>query len=141
MIEQRAMNVNVRGKDEAAGPPGDFIAMTASAVAALFTFLGFFQAAGGAAVKGVSTPYGAVMFAAAGICFVFAGVTLGCRFVNPDSRLARSPGWMYFLTSSIIIIASAAAMVLGFQGYAREAGPVMTMASGLFIALAGMMKF
>lgn len=141
MIEQRAVNVNVRGKDEAASPPGDFIAMTASAVAALFTFLGFFQTAGGAVVRGAATPYGVVMLAAAGICFVFSGVTLGSRFVNPESRLARSPGWMYFMTASVIIIASVAAMVLGYQGYSKEIGPVMTMGSGLFIAFAGMMKF
>jgi hypothetical protein len=141
MIEQRAEMMNVRTKDEAAGPPGDFIAMTSSAVAALFTFLGFFQTAGGAVVKGYETPYGAVMLTAAAICFMFSGVTLGSRFVNPESRLARSPGWMYFLASSVIIITSVAAMVLGFQGYANEAGPIMTMVSGLFIGFGGIMKF
>lgn len=141
MIEQRAVSMNVRTKDEAASPPGDFIALTASAVAALFTFLGFFQTAGGAAVKGIETPYGVVMFAAAAICFAFSGVALGSRFVNNESRLARSPGWMYFLAASVIIIASVAAMVLGFQDYTTQAGPIMTMGSGLFMAFAGMMKF
>jgi hypothetical protein len=143
MIEQNVARVRAREEVsfEATNPSGDFIALVSSAAAAIFAFITFFQTTGGVAIKGYETPYGAVIMVAGAACFVFAGVVMISRFINPKSWLARNPGWAYFAASSAIIIMSVMAMVLGYHGYMKEAGPVVTMATGFFCGVAGMLKF
>ncbi len=141
MLEQRMDVTKARASDDAANPSGDFMALISSAIAAIFAFLGFYQVADGTLVKGFETPYGLIMLVAGTACCLFAGAVLGSKLINPESWLARSPGWVYFATSAVVIILSIMAMVVGFHGYAVGTGPVATMVAGLFLGLAGMMKF
>ncbi len=141
MVEQNVVRIKEGVSFEATNPSGDFIALVSSAVAAIFAFITFFQTTGGVAIKGYETPYGAVVLVAGAACFVFAGAVMVGRFINPKSWLVRNPGWAYFTASSVIIIMSVMAMVLGYHDYLKEAGPVVTMAAGLFCGFAGMIKF
>ena len=141
MIEQRTDIARARAMSHAATPSGDFMALVSSAVAVIFTFLGFYQAADGVVVKGFETPYGLIVLTAAAACGLFAMAVLGSKLINPDSWFSRSPGWAYFTASAVVVIMSFAAMVIGLHDYAVGPGPVASMAAGLFLGLAGMMKF
>lgn len=141
MVEQNVARIREGVSFEATNPSGDFMALVSSAAAAIFAFITFFQTTGGVAVKGYETPYGMVILVAAAACFVFAGLVMVSRFINPKSWMARNPGWAYFAASSAIVIMSVAAMVLGYHGYATATGPIVTMATGLFCGVAGMIKF
>lgn len=128
-------------RGEAAKPSGDFLAMVSSAVCCLFTSLGFYQSAGGEVIKGYQTPYGILVLLTGAACFIFSMTVLWAKFLNNDFRLARSPGWAYSLSASVIVIASIMAIVLGYHGYQSAFSPVLTFGAGVFVGFAGLMKF
>lgn len=135
--------VEVRDKDEAATPAGDFIAQVASAVAVIFTFLTFYtNPANEAAVKGYETPYGIIILVAGALSFIFASAVLWAKFLDRDFWLIRSPGWGYNVAAGVIIVVSILAMVFPWKGYDVNWGaPLVELITGVIIGVGGMLKF
>ena len=135
--------VECREKDEAVTPVGDFVAQVASAAAVIFAFLTFYtNPVTGGVTKGYETAYGIIIIIVAALSFLFATAVLWIKFVKRDFWLARSPGWGYGSASAIIIIVAILAMVFPVGGYDVSWGAlVVEFLTGVFLAIAGMLKF
>jgi len=141
-------------KDEAVSPVGDFIALVGGFAAVVFALAlkwytpsGAAIAHGGKALRGVNVanPVGIVCFAAGAFTFAFAIFVLVGRFINPNFRLVRSPGWVYAVTASVIFMAGIVGLavppnIAGFQA-GISAGVILELFAGAAIGVGGLLKF
>jgi len=138
-------------QDDAVSPVGDFIALVGGFAAVIFAIAvkWYSPAAGhaGKALKGVnpSNPVGVICFAVGAGVFAFAVVVLVGRFINPNFRLVRSPGWVYAFGASIIFMACIVGLavppnIAGFQA-TISAGLILELFAGAAIGVGGLLKF
>ena len=141
--EPEVTPVEIREKDEAATPVGDFMAQVASAAAVIFVFLTFYtNPVTGEVVKGYETAYGIIILIAAALTFIFATAVLWSKFVKKEFWLVRSPGWAYGAAAGVIIIVSILAIVFPRSGYDVSYGAIIVeFFAAIFIAIGGMLKF
>jgi hypothetical protein len=141
-------------KEEAVSPIGDFIALVGGFAAVVFaaainwyTPSTLAAARGGKALKGVNAgnPVGVICFIVGAAVFIFAGFMLIGRFINPNFRLVRSPGWAYAAGSAVIFMACIVGLalppnIMNLQA-GVSAGVVVTLFAGAAIAVGGLLKF
>ncbi|MDD5748416.1 MAG: hypothetical protein PHP64_05145 [Actinomycetota bacterium] len=153
------MNQNVQGRgepekirDEAVSPVGDFIALVGGFAGLLFAaFMNWYatsEAAKETAKVGIKTPVGVLCFMISAGVFAFAIVMLIGRFVNPQFRLMRSPGWVYGTAAAILYMACIFGLVVtpeiqGIFGknYGLSAGIIMELIAASAIGVGGLLKF
>lgn len=133
-------------KDESVSPIGDFIALVGGFAAALFAIaLNWYTRAGQPPMKGVKAPVGVISFALGVGVFAFAVVMLVGRFINPDFRLMRSPGWVYGFAASVIFMVCIVGLVvtpkLGGQTSNINAGIILELLAASAIGVGGLLKF
>ncbi len=143
MVEEEKVEAKVCETDketiEASKPVGDFIAQVAAAICVVLTFLTFYTEL--PVYKGYETPYGIILMVFAALCWLFASAVLWAKFLDRDFWLARSPGWFYMASSSVIIVVSVIAMVFPYKHDPSYGALVGTLFTGLFIAFGGLLKF
>jgi hypothetical protein len=140
-------------KDDAVSPVGDFIALVGGFAAVIFAIAVKWYSPAAAvagrakALKGVnpSNPVGVICFAVGAGVFAFAVVVLVGRFVNPNFRLVRSPGWVYAFGASIIFMACIVGLavppnIAGLQA-TISAGVILELFAGAAIGVGGLLKF
>lgn len=132
-------------KDESISPIGDFIALVAGFAGFLFPLTLNWYSREGEYLKGVDTIVGKICFALGVAVFVFAIVVLIGRFINPNFRLHRSPGWVYGLSASIIFMVSIVALVApeninGIQA-GISYGIILELFAASAIGVGGLLKF
>ena len=77
--------------------------------------------------------------------FMFAVVVLVGRFINPNFRLFRSPGWVYAMGASIIFMACIVGLavppnIAGLQA-TIGAGIILELFAAAAIGVGGLLKF
>lgn len=140
-------------KDEAVSPVGDFIALVGGFAAVIFAVaLKWYSPAASVAsrakaLKGVNpaNPIGVICFVVGAGVFVFAILVLVGRFINPNFRLMRSPGWVYAMGASIIFMACIVGLavppnIAGVQA-GISAGLILELFAGAAIGVGGLLKF
>lgn len=124
---------------DAAKPVGDFMAQVSSAIAVMLCFLTFYS--GPETYKGYETPYGIILIIAGFVCWLFASGVLVEKCIRKDFWLSRSPGWLYGLAASIIVIVSLLAMLFPFREDPNLGVMGGTLFTGFFIMFGSMLKF
>lgn len=134
-------------KDESVSPVGDFIALVGGFAAVIFAIALPWYTAGGKSMKGVDphNPVGVICFVVGVAVFMFAVVVLVGRFINPNFRLIRSPGWVYALGASIIFMACIVGLavppnIAGLKA-GISAGIILELFAGAAIGVGGLLKF
>jgi hypothetical protein len=140
-------------KDDAISPVGDFIALVGGFAAVIFAIaLKWYSPAAAVAsrakaLKGVNAgnPIGVVCFVVGVAVFVFAILVLVGRFINPNFRLMRSPGWVYAMGAAIIFMACIVGLavppnIAGMQA-GISAGIILELFAGAAIGVGGLLKF
>ena len=140
-------------RENAVSPVGDFIAVVGGFVAALFAIaLNWYTPAQSVAsaeksLRGTTpqNPAGVICFVIGAVVFAFGIVVLIGRFINPNFRLMRSPGWVYATAATIVFIACITALVVppniaGVQA-GISAGPILELFAAIAIGVAGLLKF
>lgn len=140
-------------RDDAVSPVGDFIALVGGFAAVIFAVaLKWYSPAAALAgraksLKGVNAgnPVGVVCFAVGVGVFMFAVVVLVGRFINPNFRLFRSPGWVYAMGASIIFMACIVGLavppnIAGLQA-TIGAGIILELFAAAAIGVGGLLKF
>lgn len=157
---QSGMTQPEKTKDEAVSPVGDFIALVGGFMGVLFAaFLNWYTISGNKvpvgvdkAKVGIKVPVGVLCFMVSAAVFIFAIFVLIGRFVNPNFRLMRSPGWVYSTGSAILFMACIFGLVVtpkiaselgGLQGtnYGLSAGIIMELIAASVVGVAGLLKF
>ena len=148
--------VQAEGADAAISPVGDFIALVGGFAAALFAVaLKWYTPSGAAlrqdsalkALRGINphNPVGVICFVLGVSVFAFAILVLVGRFVNPQFKLIRSPGWIYGFAASVIFMAAIVGLVVppnigGFQS-GINAGLILELMAAAAIGVGGLLKF
>ena len=141
-------------RDDAVSPVGDFIALVGGFAAVIFAIaLHWYTPTaaavklGGHALKGVNAAniVGVVCFVVGVGVFMFAVVVLVGRFINPNFRLMRSPGWVYAMGASIIFMACIVGLAVppnikGFQA-GISSGIILELFAAAAIGVGGLLKF
>lgn len=140
-------------RDDAVSPVGDFIALVGGFAAVIFAVaLKWYSPAAALAgraksLKGVNAgnPVGVVCFVVGVGVFMFAVVVLVGRFINPNFRLFRSPGWVYAMGASIIFMACIVGLavppnIAGLQA-TIGAGIILELFAAAAIGVGGLLKF
>ena len=98
-------------------------------------------------LKGVNAgnPVGVVCFVVGVGVFMFAVVVLVGRFINPNFRLFRSPGWVNAMGASIIFMACIVGLavppnIAGLQA-TIGAGIILELFAAAAIGVGGLLKF
>lgn len=140
-------------KDDAISPVGDFIAMVGGFAAVIFAIaLTWYTPAESVknvakALKGVNAhnPVGVICFAAGAGVFAFAIIVLIGRFINPNFRLVRSPGWIYAFGASIIFMACIVGIAvppnISSAQAGISAGVILEFFAAAAIGVGGLLKF
>lgn len=137
-------------KDESISPIGDFIALVGGFAGFIFAaFMNWYTLEGEPAKKGVNTPVGVICFMLGVAVFVFAIVMLIGRFINPDFRAARSPGWVYGAAASIMFMTCIFGLVVTPEiaakaqavSYGISAGIILELFAASAIGVGGLLKF
>jgi hypothetical protein len=137
--------------DDAVSPVGDFIALVGGFAAVIFAVaLTWYTPAKGVAEKAlrgvhVKNPVGIICFAVGAGVFAFAIVVLVGRFINPNFRLIRSPGWVYAFGASIIFMACIVGLAvppnIGAAQAGIGAGVILELFAASAIGIGGLLKF
>ena len=140
-------------KDDAISPVGDFIALVGGFAAVIFaaTLKWYGPAAAVSAsykaLRGINpaNPIGVICFVVGVAVFAFAVVVLIGRFINPNFRLMRSPGWVYAMGASIIFMACIVGLAVppnigGLQA-GIGAGIILELFAAAAIGVGGLLKF
>ncbi|MHB8893883.1 MAG: hypothetical protein ACYC99_01730 [Candidatus Geothermincolia bacterium] len=134
-------------KDDAVSPVGDFIALVGGFAAVIFAVALKWYTHGAQSYKGVNphNPIGVICFVVGVGVFVFAILVLVGRFINPNFRLMRSPGWVYAMGASIIFMACIVGLavppnIAGAQA-SISAGVILELFAGAAIGVGGLLKF
>ena len=140
-------------KDDAISPVGDFIALVGGFAAVIFaaTLKWYSPAAAVSsrykALRGINpaNPIGVICFVVGVAVFAFAVVVLIGRFINPNFRLMRSPGWVYAMGASIIFMACIVGLAVppnigGLQA-GIGAGIILELFAAAAIGVGGLLKF
>lgn len=140
-------------KDDAISPVGDFIALVGGFAAVIFAVaLKWYSPAASVsskakALRGINAgnPIGVICFVVGVAVFVFAVLVLIGRFINPNFRLMRSPGWVYALGASIIFMACIVGLavppnIAGLQA-GISAGIILELFAAAAIGVGGLLKF
>jgi hypothetical protein len=134
-----------QGKDQAISPIGDFIAMVAAFAGFIFAVSLNWYSFGNLVKKGVESAVGIICFAVAVGCFAFAIVVLVGRFINPNFRLVRSPGWVYGFASAVIFMVCIVGMVatpkIAGHSSSLNVGIVLELLAAVTIGVGGLLKF
>lgn len=140
-------------KDMSTSPVGDFLAMVGGFAAVIFAAtLNWYTPASSVAgtakaLKGVNAqnPVGVICFVLGVAVFVFSNVVLWGRFINPNFRLRRSPGWVYAASASIMFMACIVGLAvppnIGGVQAGISAGVILELFAASAIAVGGLMKF
>ena len=139
-------------KDDAISPVGDFIALVGGFAAVVFALaLKWYSPAAAAhgekALRGVNVhnPVGIICFALGAFTFAFAIVVLVGRFINPNFRLVRSPGWVYAFTASVIFMACIVGLAvppnIGVAQSGIGAGVILELFAAAAIGVGALLKF
>ncbi|MBN1288682.1 MAG: hypothetical protein JXA49_03490 [Actinobacteria bacterium] len=127
-------------------PVGDFIALIGGFLAMIFPLaLHWYSMSGGKATLGIGTINGIISFVIGLAIFATSMVMLVGRFLNPNFRIPRSPGWIYASAASVVFMVSILGMVVvpssGGQKFGISAGIVFEIMAALVIGVGGMLKF
>lgn len=140
-------------RDDAVSPVGDFIALVGGFAAVVFAIaLKWYSpvaavASRAKAIRGVNAAniVGVVCFVVGVGVFVFAIVVLIGRFINPNFRLVRSPGWVYAMGAAVIFMACIVGLAVppnigGLQA-TIGAGVILELFAAAAIGVGGLLKF
>ena len=148
--------VQMEDKEAAVSPIGDFIALVGGFAAALFAAaLKWYTPSAEAlkrnpglkALKGMNphNPVGVICFVLGVGVFAFAVLMLVGRFINPNFRLIRSPGWVYGFSASVIFMAAIVGLVvppnIGAFAAGINAGLILELLAAAAIGIGGLLKF
>jgi hypothetical protein len=140
--------------DTAALPMGDFLGMMGGFTAIVFavatnmyTPAATAAHAGARALHGVSVhnPVALVCFAMGVMSFVVGSFCILARFINPNVRWIRTPGWFYGFTATAILITCILGLVAppGIMGAKASIsmGLILEMCAAATMGLGALLKF